>query len=42
MAKIDEKCENCEFFETNGYWRWCNLDDMFIERDEACDGFIDK
>lgn len=43
MAKIDEKCENCGYFERNGYWRWCNLYDMFIEGDgDACNEFETK
>lgn len=40
---MDEKCQNCEYFETNNHWIWCNLYDMFIEGDgEACDEFVEK
>ena len=43
VLKMDEKCENCEYFETNGHWRWCDLYDMFIEEDgDACDEFVSK
>ena len=43
MAKIDEKCENCGYFERNGYWRWCSLCDTFLEDDEdACNNFNHK
>lgn len=40
---MDGKCENCEYFGTNGHWRWCSHYDMFVEEyDDACNEFVEK
>ena len=43
MAKIDEKCENCKYFEGNNYCCWCTFYDVFIEEDGCvCNEFKTK